>query len=56
MKELFNFLESEMGVPFQLVLLQQGGTRENKNIIKTCHSKIHNTRHVWVVSFYKKTF
>jgi hypothetical protein len=56
MEDLFNFLEKEMEVPFQLVLLQQQKSTIDKRTIKTCHSKVHNTRHLWCVAFYKKTF
>jgi hypothetical protein len=56
MKQLLNFLEKELEVPFQFALLEQETKVADNRIVKTCYSKTHNTRHICVKLFYKKTF
>ena len=56
MKELLRFLEKELNTQFQFVLLEQEEKLKDIGVLKTCYSKVHNTRHVAVRLFYKKTF
>lgn len=56
MKEVLLFLEKDLQVSFQYVLLKQEVYVKDKSILKTCYSKKHNTRHICVKNFYKRTF
>lgn len=56
MKTILKFLEKELKVPFQYVLFEEQEKYSERGIMKTCHSKKHNTRYVYVRLFYKKTF
>ena len=40
MKQLLNFLEIELEVPFQLVLLEQEVKIADNRIVKTCYSNL----------------